>query len=246
VLIDQRRPKEHTMPTALITGASRGLGFALARELGARGWNLLVTARDGDALRSAVTQLETDAHLTTVDGDVTDPAHRARLADIIRSTGRLELLVNNASELGPSPRPVLLDLPDRALERVFAVNVAAPMALIRALAAPLRSTDGTIVNITSDVAVEPSAGWGGYGASKAALEHLTAVLAAEEPGLAVYAFDPGDLRTAMHQAAFPDEDISDRPDPATAVPAILRLLASRPPSGRYGAADLLVDAGGLA
>jgi NAD(P)-dependent dehydrogenase (short-subunit alcohol dehydrogenase family) len=226
--------------TALITGASRGLGAALARELSARGWRLVVDGRDADRLRATAAALPRPDLVTAVPGDVADPAHRAALASAVGD--ELDLLTNNASDLGPSPLPRLADLPAAALQRVLEVNVVAPLALVQLLLPALRAAGGRVLDISSDAAVEAYEGWGGYGASKAALDQLTAVLAVENPDLRVYAVDPGDMNTAMHQAAYPGEDISDRPDPATVVPALLRLLADSPgtpPSGRYRAADLM-------
>jgi NAD(P)-dependent dehydrogenase (short-subunit alcohol dehydrogenase family) len=221
-------------PTALITGASKGLGRALAGALAARGWRLAVDARSPVSLAAELP----DA--VVVAGDVTDPAHRDALAAAVDTLGRLDLLVNNASDLGPSPLPALARYPIEALRRVYETDVVAPLALVQLLAPRLRATGGIVVNISSDAAVEAYPGWGGYGSAKAALDQLSAVLAAEEPGLRVYAVDPGDMRTDMHQAAFPGEDITDRPEPATVVPALLRLLDARPPSGRYRAADWTV------
>jgi NAD(P)-dependent dehydrogenase (short-subunit alcohol dehydrogenase family) len=219
------------MPLALITGASRGLGLALARALSEQGWDLVLDARGADDLRT-----HAPAGATVVPGDVTDPTHREQLRDAVAARGRLDLLVNNASLLGPSPQPALRDYPLDVLRRVLEVDVVAPLALVQLLL-PLLAADGTVVNVSSDAAAEAYEGWGGYGAAKAALDHLTAVLAVEQPELRVHAFDPGDMRTQMHQEAFPGEDISDRPLPETVVPALLRLLAL--PSGRYRAADLL-------
>ena len=223
------------MPTALVTGASAGLGRALAAALVSRQWTVVGDGRDAAALESAAREIG----FTAVPGDVADPAHRATLADACPS---LDLLVNNASSLGVSPLPPLARYPLAELENVYRVNVFAPLALTQLLLPALTSSRGTVINISSDAAVEAYEGWGGYGSAKAALDQVTAVLGAENPDLAVYAVDPGDLRTAMHQRAFPGEDISDRPLPETAVPAFLRLLAERPPSGRYRAADLLVPA----
>ena len=228
------------MPIALITGASRGLGRAIAHALAGRGWTLIADARRADDLTGALAGL---AGVTTLPGDVTDPGHRARLAAAVAGHGRLDLLVNNASRLGPSPQPYLRDYPLDELARVYDTDVIAPLALIQLLAAPLTAASGTIVNVSSDAAVEAYPGWGGYGSAKAALDQLTSVLAAEEQPLRCYAFDPGDMRTDMHQQAFPGEDISDRPEPETVVPALLRLLAGRPPSGRYRASDLAAPAG---
>jgi NAD(P)-dependent dehydrogenase (short-subunit alcohol dehydrogenase family) len=227
------------MPVALITGASRGLGRATARALAGRGWSLVTDARgEGDLARA----MEGLADVTAVPGDVTDPGHRAGLAEAVGRLGRLDVLVNNASLLGPSPQPMLREYPLDELSRVYDSNVLAPLALIQLLAGPLTAAGGVIVNVSSDAAVEHYPGWGGYGSAKAALDQLTAVLAAEEPSLHCYAFDPGDMRTDMHQQAFPGEDISDRPEPETVVPALLRLLADLPPSGRYRASDLAAPA----
>jgi len=229
------------MPTALITGASKGFGRALALDLAADGWDLVVDARGVAALA----ELEVALHaagtgtVRAIAGDVADPAHRDGLVAALGASGRLDLLVNNASVLGPSPQPTLDRYPLDVLEGVYRVNVVAPLALTQLTLPWLRAARGTIVNVTSDAAVEGYEGWGGYGSSKAALEQLTNVLAREEPDLRVYRFDPGDMRTEMHQDAFPGEDISDRPEPETVVPALRRLLRDRPPSGRYRAADLL-------
>ena len=176
--------------------------------------------------------------MTELPGDVTDPAHRVNLAAEVHRLGRLDLLVNNASRLGPSPQPELFSYPLDELSRVYAANVFAPLALIQLLAGPLAAAAGTIVNVSSDAATEAYPGWGGYGSAKAALDQLTAILAAEQPDLHCYAFDPGDMRTDLHQQAFPGEDISDRPEPDLAAAALLRLITQRPPSGRYRAADL--------
>jgi NAD(P)-dependent dehydrogenase (short-subunit alcohol dehydrogenase family) len=225
---------QKAQPTALITGASRGLGRALAGALAARGWRLAVDARTPGSLAAELP----DA--AVVAGDVTDPGHREALAAAVGTLGRLDLLVNNASDLGPSPLPTLARYPLGALRRVYETDVVAPLALVQMLAPWLRPAGGIVVNVSSDAAVGPYPGWGGYGSAKAALDQLSAVLAAEEPDLRVYAVDPGDMRTDMHQAAFPGEDITDRPEPAAVVPALLRLLDARPPSGRYRAADWAV------
>lgn len=233
-----------TVAVALITGASRGLGRDLALTLAADGWSLVLDARGADDLTSAGSVLE-PARTRLVPGDVTDAGHREELAAAAWDLGGLDLLVNNASHLGPSPQPLLADYPPAELARVFEVDVLAPHALLRETLPMLRRAAGVIVNVSSDAAVEGYAGWGGYGSAKAALDQLSAVLAAEEPTLSVYAFDPGDMRTAMQQAAFPGEDISDRPEPrAVAVPALRALLATRPASGRYRAADLAAAVGG--
>lgn len=226
------------MPIALITGASKGLGRAVTHALAERGWTLIADARGERELKSATQGL---ADVTAIAGDVSDPDHRIRLARAVVPGGRLDLLINNASTLGVSPLPQLADYPLGELRTVFETNVVAPLALIQLLAEPLTDAGGTIVNISSDAAVEAYPGWGGYGSAKAALDQLTNVLGAEEPRLRCYAFDPGDMRTEMHQLAFPGEDISDRPEPHTVVPALLRLIDTRPPSGRYRAADLAMS-----
>jgi NAD(P)-dependent dehydrogenase (short-subunit alcohol dehydrogenase family) len=225
------------MPTAVITGASMGLGRAIAHALAQRGWSLVVDARRPGLLAGAMRGL---AGVTELPGDVTDPAHRVNLAAEVHRLGRLDLLVNNASRLGPSPQPELLSYPLDELRRVYAANVFAPLAFIQLLAGPLTAAAGTIVNVSSDAATEAYPGWGGYGSAKAALDQLTAILAAEQPRLRCYAFDPGDMRTDLHQQAFPGEDISDRPEPEVAAAALLRLITERPPSGRYRVSDLSV------
>jgi len=231
------------MPTALITGASRGFGRALAQGLALRDWTLVVDARGREELDEAARELAAVTEVIALAGDVSDPAHRRELADAVARRGGLDVLVNNASHLGPSPQPRLRDYPLEELERVYAVDVFAPLALCRLLLPLLEASDGggAVVNLSSDAAVEAYPGWGGYGSAKAALDQWGAVLAAEHPGLRVYAFDPGDMRTAMHQQAFPGEDISDRPEPASVVPALLHLLGTRPASGRYRAGDLLLS-----
>jgi NAD(P)-dependent dehydrogenase (short-subunit alcohol dehydrogenase family) len=227
------------MPVALITGASRGLGRATALALAARGWSLVTDARRPEHLADAMRGL---AAAVAIPGDVTDPGHRASLAAAVGRLGRLDVLVNNASRLGPSPLPALRDYPLGELGLVYDTNVIAPLALIQLLAAPLAAAAGAIVNVSSDAAVDAYPGWGGYGSAKAALDQITAVLAAEEPSVRCYSFDPGDMRTDMHQQAFPGADISDRPEPDSVVPALLALIEKRPPSGRYRASDLAVPA----
>ena len=224
------------MPTGIITGASRGLGLALAHALAADGWRLVVDARGADALSRATAGLP---NLVALPGDVADPEHRCVL--VAAAGHRIDLVVNNASVLGPSPQPPLADYPVEVLEHVYRVNVVAPLALAQVAVTRLPA-GGRILNVTSDAAVEPYPGWGGYGSSKAALEQLTAILAAEHPALRIYAVDPGDMRTRMHQDAFPGEDISDRPEPETVVPAVLSLLDSDLPSGRYVAGQLVSEA----
>jgi NAD(P)-dependent dehydrogenase (short-subunit alcohol dehydrogenase family) len=220
------------MPVGIVTGASRGLGLALAGALAADGWRLVVNARDATALDAATAALP---GVVALPGDVSDPVHRAAL--VAAAGPRIDLVVNNASALGPSPLPALADLPLEAFERVLAVNVVAPLALVQ-LALPRLAPGATVLNVTSDAAVEAYPGWGGYGASKAALEQLSAVLAAERPDLRVLAVDPGDMRTQMHQDAFPGEDISDRPPPEDSIPGLLALIAGARPSGRHRAADV--------
>jgi NAD(P)-dependent dehydrogenase (short-subunit alcohol dehydrogenase family) len=220
------------MPTAIVTGASRGLGLALARALAGRGWRLVVDAREAGPLEVAAAGLPGAVALA---GDVADPDHRRALVEAAGEP--IDLLVNNASLLGPSPQPALADYPLDVLEAVYRVNVLAPLALVQ-LVLPRLSPGGRIVNVTSDAAVEPYEGWGGYGSSKAALEQLTAILAAEHPGRRIYAVDPGDMNTRMHQEAFPGEDISDRAAPEQRVPGLLALVEGDLPSGRYAAAAL--------
>ena len=226
------------MPTAIITGSSRGLGLALARALADRGWDLVLDARGAGALARVADELSPHTAVSAIAGDVGDDWHRRAL--VAAAGTRIDLLVNNASHLGPSPQPELPDYPLAELKRVYDINVLAPLALIQ-LALPLIPAGGTILNITSDAAVEPYEGWGGYGSSKAALDQLTAILAAERPDLRVYAADPGDMRTQMHQDAFPGEDISDRPPPEESVPGLLELIGGTLTSGRYRARQLLAE-----
>jgi len=223
------------MPTAIVTGASRGLGLALADALADRGWRLVIDARDGVALERAAASLRDRTEVAALAGDVGDPWHRKAL--VAAADGPLQLLVNNASSLGPSPLPPLARYPLDELEQVYRVNVVAPLALAQ-LALPRLAAGARVLNITSDAAVEAYEGWGGYGSSKAALEQLTAVLAAEHPELRIFAVDPGDMNTRMHQDAFPGEDISDRPAPAASVPGLLALIEGDLPSGRYAARSL--------
>jgi NAD(P)-dependent dehydrogenase (short-subunit alcohol dehydrogenase family) len=224
--------------TALITGASRGLGLALARSLAARGWTLVVDARGADALEAARGDLAASTRITTLAGDISDARHRRALAGAVAALGgRLDAVVNNASTLGAAPLPALLDYPLDTLEDVFLTNTLAPLALLQELR-PYFKPGARILNVSSDAAVEGYEGWGGYGASKAALEQLSRVLAAENPDLRVYWVDPGDMRTQMQQDAFPGEDISDRPLPEESVPGFLRLLDGDLPSGRYAAREL--------
>ncbi len=224
------KPTGGSKPTALVTGASRGLGLALTEALVAAGWQVVVDGRHADTLNAAVTSLGDSVH--TVAGDVGEEDHRAALVDRARRLGGVDLVVHNAGVLGPSPQPSVGDYPLGELRRVFDINVFAPLRLTQLLDPVLRP-GATVVAITSDAAVEPYEGWGGYGSAKAALEQAFAVFAAERPDLHVYRIDPGDMRTQMHQEAFPGEDISDRPPAAASVPAILAIVADRPPSGRY-------------
>ncbi|GLV56117.1 short-chain dehydrogenase [Dictyobacter sp. S3.2.2.5] len=223
--------------TAVITGASRGLGRALARAFARQGWNLLLDARHAEPLEAVKTELQALTRVLTLTGDVTDASHRQELLEAAQSLGGIDVLINNASMLGPSPQPALLSYPLDVLEQVYQTNVIAPLALIQALHPQLKPT-ACIINISSDAGQEVYEGWGGYGSSKAALEHLSAILAAEQPGISIYWVDPGDMRTDMHQAAFPGEDISDRPLPEESVPGILQLITQRYPSGRYLARSL--------
>ncbi len=224
--------------TALITGASRGLGLGLARRLAEEGWTLIVDARGAQDLESAVNaELADLTKVTAIPGDVADPDHRQALADAAHEAGGLDALVNNASILGPSPQPYLLDYPLDVLEEVYRTNTIAPVALTQAVREGLKP-GARIINITSDAAREPYEGWGGYGSSKAALEQISNILGAENPELRVYAVDPGDMRTRMHQEAFPGEDISDRPLPEESVPGFLALIEGDELSGSYRARDL--------
>jgi len=220
------------MPTAIITGASRGLGLALARALNERGWRLVLDARGAGALEAATNDL---TNAVALPGDVADPNHRGALVAL--AGPQIDLLVNNASVLGPSPQPELAQYPVDVLEEVYRVNTIAPLALTQ-LALPHIPDGGTIINVTSDAGIEAYDGWGGYGSSKAAFEQWTAVLGVERPHLRIYALDPGDMRTQMHQEAFPGEDISDRPLPEESVPAFLALIDGQLQNGRYRAHDL--------
>ena len=232
------------MAIAVVTGASRGLGEALATGLARTGWAVVVDGRDPVTLDAAADRIRATAKdgtkVITVVGDITDEGHRHDLTAAAFELGGLDLVVNNAGTLGTSPLPTLADYPLDDLRIAFEVNVVAPLALLQdALPLLLDAPQPRVINVTSDAAVEAYEGWGGYGAGKAALEHLGAVLAAEFPTLTVWSVDPGDLRTAMHQAAFPGEDISDRPEPTSAVPGFLELIGSDRPSGRYRVAELV-------
>jgi NAD(P)-dependent dehydrogenase (short-subunit alcohol dehydrogenase family) len=222
------------MPLAIITGASRGLGLALARGLAQRGWALVLDARGAADLEQVARELSRITEVAAVAGDVADDWHRGALVEAAGE--RIDLLVNNAGILGPSPQPGLATYPLGELARVYEVNLLAPLALTQ-LVLPRMPDGGAVINITSDASVEAYEGWGGYGSAKAALDHLTAVLAVEQPALRVYAVDPGDMRTRMHQEAFPHEDISDRPLPEASVPGLVALIESDLPSGRYRARE---------
>jgi NAD(P)-dependent dehydrogenase (short-subunit alcohol dehydrogenase family) len=225
---------------AIVTGASRGLGRATALSLARAGWVVIIDARDGTRLDAVAAEIaETGDEPVAVPGDITSPEHRASLVEAARRVGRLDLLVNNASALGPSPQPTLDGYPLDTLRMVYETNVFAPLAMTQEALPLLRESSGVIINVSSDAAVGSYEGWGGYGSSKAALDQLSNVLAAEEPTLRIYAFDPGDMNTQMHQEAFPGEDISDRPDPEERVPALMELIGTRPGSGRYDAEQFL-------
>ncbi len=224
--------------TALITGASRGLGLALSRGLARRGWNLILTSRDPERLRPVRNELAEVTHVAALAGDLTNPSHRQALAVLARGHAGLDAVINNAGILGPSPQPELLDYPLDVLVEVYLANVIAPLGLLQAVREELKP-GARLINVTSDAGVSAYPGWGGYGSSKAALEQLSAVLASENPDLRIYWVDPGDMRTDMHQAAFPGQDIGDRPLPEARVPGFVRLLESDLPSGRYGTADVV-------
>src|SRR5215216_1109869 len=230
------------MKNALITGASRGLGLALARQLAAKGWGLIIDARGKKALEQAHEELSKKTNVIAIPGDVTAESHRKKLFKAAQELGGLDVLVNNASLLGPSPQPALLQYPLDVLEQVYRANVFAPLAIIQALQSVLKP-GACMINVTSDAGVEAYGGWGGYGSSKAALEHLSHILAEENPSLRVYWVDPGDMRTQMQQEAFPDEDISDRPLPEESVPALLDLIEGQFSSGRYRARELIESTG---
>jgi NAD(P)-dependent dehydrogenase (short-subunit alcohol dehydrogenase family) len=226
------------MSVAIVTGASRGLGRALARALAERGWSLVIDARGADALDQVAGELSEATKVVAIPGDVADEAHRVELVEAARGMGGVDLLVNNASLLGPSPQPPLADYPLDVLETVYRANVLGPLRLLQLALPSLRASGGRVVNITSDAGVEAYEGWGGYGSSKAALEQLSNVFAAEHPELRVYWVDPGDMNTVMHQEAYPGEDISDRPPPEESVPGLLELIEGERPSGRYKAREL--------
>jgi NAD(P)-dependent dehydrogenase (short-subunit alcohol dehydrogenase family) len=230
------------MKNALITGASRGLGLALARQLAQNGWGLIIDARGRKALEEVRLELSEKTKIIAIPGDITAESHRKKLAKVASELGGLDALINNASLLGPSPQPKLLDYPLDVLEQVYYTNVIAPLGLIQALHSALK-TDACVINVTSDAGIEAYSGWGGYGSSKAALEHLSHILAEENPSLRVYWVDPGDMQTQMQQEAFPDEDISDRPLPEESIPGLLALMEGQMPSGRYRARELVESTG---
>jgi NAD(P)-dependent dehydrogenase (short-subunit alcohol dehydrogenase family) len=223
---------------AIVTGASRGLGLVLARALADRGWALVVDARGAEALKGARDDLADRTEVVAIPGDVANEAHLQSLVEAAREFGGIDLLVNNASLLGPSPQPRLAEYPLDVLEGVYRVNVFGPLRLIQLALPFLQAGNGRIIDITSDAGVEGYQGWGGYGSSKAALEQLSNVLAVELPDLKVYWVDPGDMNTQMHQEAYPGEDISDRPPPEDSVPGLLALIDGDLPSGRYRAKEL--------
>jgi NAD(P)-dependent dehydrogenase (short-subunit alcohol dehydrogenase family) len=230
------------MKNALITGASRGLGLALARQLAEHAWGLVIDARGKKALVQVREVLSAKTKVIAISGDVASESHRKKLLKAAQELGGLDALVNNASLLGPSPQPPLLDYPLDVLEEVYRANVFAPLAIIQTLQSTLKP-NACIINVTSDAGVEAYGGWGGYGSSKAALDHLSHILAEENPSWRVYWVDPGDMRTQMQQEAFPDEDISDRPLPEEPVPGLLALIEGQFPSGRYRARELVESIG---
>jgi NAD(P)-dependent dehydrogenase (short-subunit alcohol dehydrogenase family) len=236
--MEDRMPTDNNGKTALITGASRGLGLALARGLAQRGWNLIITAQDRLRLGAVRDELAAITHVAALAGDITDSLHQEQLGVLARGHAGLDAVVNNAGILGPSPQPPLLEYPLEMLAQVYLTNVVAQLGVIQAVKAELKP-GARIVNVTSDAGMTAYSGWGGYGSSKAALEQLSAVLAVESPSLKVYWVDPGDMRTDMHQAAFPGEDISDRPLPEASVPGFVSLLEGDLPSGRYSAMRLV-------
>jgi NAD(P)-dependent dehydrogenase (short-subunit alcohol dehydrogenase family) len=217
-------------------------GPRACRQLAQKGWGLILDARGRKALEEVRLELSAKTKVNAIAGDITAESHRKKLARAASDLGGLDALVNNASLLGPSPQPNLLDYPLEMLEQVYYTNVVAPLGLIQVLRSALKP-DACIINVTSDAGVEAYGGWGGYGSSKAALEHLSHILAEENPSLRVYWVDPGDMRTQMQQEAFPDEDISDRPLPEESVPGLLALIEGQLPSGRYRARELVESTG---
>ena len=230
----------NTKKTALITGASQGFGLNLAEALAAEGWQLLINGRNAERLLQAQKSLAQHTKVIAISGDVRDEIHLLQLRDALLHQGwKLNLVVNNASALGTSPLSNLLEHPVDNLHELYHTNIIAPISLLQKVKSYLLP-DAQVINLSSDTGVEAYAGWGAYGSSKAALDHLSAILAQEQPQLHIYALDPGDMRTSMHQAAFPGEDISDRPLPGQiAIPAVLQLIEKQLPSGRYIASDLV-------
>ncbi len=226
--------------TAIVTGGSRGFGKALASSLVDRQWRVVIDARDGSELAKAKRDIGgADNRVLALAGDVRDENHRRDLVAAASRIGNLRLLVNNASTLGISPLPPVAEYDPSALLTLFETNVVSPVRLAQLALPELGKSKGVIVNVSSDAAVAAYAGWGAYGASKAALDQVSRVMSAEEPDVRIYAFDPGDMRTRMHQDAFPGEDISDRPLPESRVPSLIDLIGSDRPSGRYTADELL-------
>jgi short-subunit dehydrogenase len=238
-----------TTQVALITGASHGLGLEIARAYARRGLRLILTARGAEALEAAARELQQTTQIVAIAGDVADPAHAQRLVSSGRERfGRIDVLINNASELGPSPMPELQQLPTAAFENILRVNVVGPLELIQRVLPGMRERgSGLIINVTSDAGVEAYPTWGGYGASKAALEHLSRVLAAEieNSGVRVFVVDPGDMDTAMHRAAEPGVDLSHLAKPRDVAPAFVRLLDEPAPSGRFEAQQLVATAAAI-
>jgi NAD(P)-dependent dehydrogenase (short-subunit alcohol dehydrogenase family) len=224
---------------AIITGASKGFGKAAAASLLGAGWTVVGDARSKETLAATAAELAKSGSFLTVPGDVLDDDHLQELVARAESAGRFQLLVNNAGALGPSPLPGLAEVAIDDLRDLFWVNTAAPLRLIQIALPALSRSSGVVINLTSDAAAEAYEGWGAYGATKIALEKLTSVLAVEHPSIHFYSLDPGDMRTDMHQAAFPGEDISDRADPTTSAPAVLRLASAELASGRYSASQLV-------
>ena len=237
---EDKNMDDTNVKTALITGASRGLGLALAKAMADREWRLIIDARGRQELEAARQTLSLKTQVKAIAGDISDPQHRLALAEVAQDLGGIDVVVNNASILGPSPQPELMDYPLERLEEVFQVNVIAPLGVLQAMRNTLKP-GARILNITSDAGIEAYEGWGGYGASKAALEQLSAVMAAENPSLRIYWVDPGDMRTRMHQEAYPGEDISDRPLPETSLPGLFPLIEGDLPSGRYQARTILLE-----
>ena len=232
---------ELTERVAIITGASRGLGFEIAKAYAARGLRLIIAARGEEALSSAETELAKETEVIALALDISQDAERLVQTGLDRF-GRIDVLVNNASELGPSPMPALEAYPWEELERVYRVNVLAPLHLTQLVLPGMKERgEGVIINVSSDAGVEAYPGWGGYGSSKAALEHISRTLAAEleDSGVRVYAVDPGDMNTEMHRSAEPGVDLSDLPDPSVSAPAFVSLVEDEPASGRYQAQELV-------